>query len=378
MKLTIAVTISYLAVLALAAVELLKYSGVIQNYLHVEFWWIISAVIAFTLFGRLTQRTELTAWPIVQFNNRVVLPLTALLSIILFGLESYTYTNFVFSTFRINHLILIDVLLLSFFFKLITSPWQQLKKWAAGYFFTAFLLICFFIYHYFYPLFASISLNASGQHDDNLMEWVQVVTLVVGALITTSLTIKAKAVPLKVLYIGATVFFILLAGEEISWGERFFSFSIRGNDNNYQNEFNIHNQSGVNEVTALLYILAFLYAVSSWGIRRWAEHRKVINQKNRQFWNFFTFRGVEALYLLPTFIFNPYADRTLFPPIPPILNIYSSLGLIPDFLQTLSFLAAWRETFEVLFYLALVLHFAHIWLAERSVKANKVKIAEST
>lgn len=366
MKLKVLITLSYLLLFVLALVELIKYQGVVRNYLHVEYWLLLGAFLAGVLIWRITQKRVDQTWWLLKVNNTVVLPATAFAAVVTFGLESYTYANFVFSTFKINHLIFVDLILLSFLFKVVTATSAELKKWGQLYLLIGFLLICFFIYTYYYPLFAQISLNASGLDDDNLMEWLQILVLGIGVITSALLAKKAKQLPLRVLYILAALFFFVLAGEEISWGERLLSLNFSADANNYQNEFNFHNQSGVNEITALFYYIAFLYAALSWGVRKWVEKKGSIAKKYQSYWNLFTFRGVEVLYLLPTFIFNPYADRTLFPPIPPTLNIYASLGLIPDFYKTLSFLAAWRETFEVLFYLALVLHFWNILKSSRT------------
>src|SRR5690606_25808496 len=112
------------------------------------------------------------------------------------------------------------------------------------------------------------------------------------------------------------------------------------------NEVNLHNKQGFNELFAVLYYVIFLYAFISYVIRRYLEKKNYITHKQAIWWDIFTFKGIEVLYFLPTFIFNPYMDRSLSSSLPTVLDIYNNAGLIPNFFQTLRFLANWRETFE--------------------------------
>lgn len=357
--------------LTLSLVELVTYKGVVGNYLKFDIWmWIVGFLLLLALWR--SKKPSLSKWWLVTINNQFILPITTLLATITFGLESYTYTNFVFSTLRINHFVFIDVLILSFFVKLITSTKEEIKQKWPLFILAGFLLVNFFLSNYFYATFAQMSLNASGVDDDNFMEWLQVLLLVLGSFLSFWMAYVSKQKKLLMaLYVGAAIIFLLLAGEEISWGQRLLTLALSNNANNYQGELNLHNQKGFNELTAFLYYLIFAYAVVSLLMRRYAQKKHWISLKNKEIWSIFTFRLNEILYLLPTFIFNPYADRTLTPLFPPVLDIYRNLGIIPDFFQTLSFLAHWRETFEVLFYAALVLHFFTIYLEFHRKPAQK-------
>lgn len=365
--------IGYWSLIFLSLIKLVKYNGVISKYFYFSLWIYTVGFLLLMLVIRLIQKKPLQWKWLLQLNNCIVLPLVFAGFVITFGVESYTFTNFIFSTFGINHYALIELLMLSFFFMALNLTLAQLKKWWQLLLLGSFLLISFFIYNYFYPLFTVISLNSSGANDDNFMEWLQVAVLMVGVIISWLLAFKYRAKKLLALvFILASILFFGLIGEEISWGERIFDLNFEIQENNYQGELNLHNQAGFNELAALMYYVVFAYAAVSFLIKKFAEKRDLITEKYQLWWKVFTFRGAEIAYLIPTFIFNPYADRTLFPGYPSVLNIYDDLGVIPDFFQTLSFLAHWRETFEVLFYAALVLHFLHILLESGIVKSTKV------
>ena len=117
----------YFGILVLISVELLKYSGVIGNYLFFDLWQYILAFLLLIGIGRLTTRQQIDQ-QLIKLNNRVVLPAAIVFVVLTFGLESYTYTNFVFSTFGINHLALLDLLVFSFGFLIITASIKLLKK----------------------------------------------------------------------------------------------------------------------------------------------------------------------------------------------------------------------------------------------------------
>jgi hypothetical protein len=120
----------------------------------------------------------------------------------------------------------------------------------------------------------------------------------------------------------------------------------------------------MNEIFIFLYIFAFIYGFISWRIGEYLKkNRQTKNQQKLAWRNLFCFRGQEVLYLLPTFIFNPYADRSMFSKNgPSLLDLYHDSGVLPDFFAALRFLVIWRESFELLFYLALVIHVFNIYL----------------
>ena len=197
------------------------------------------------------------------------------------------------------------------------------------------------------------------------MEWLQVDVLSVGLIIVSILGFITRNWKERLVYLVTVIALLFLIGEEISWGERLFEYEFKQKTSNYQQELNFHNQPVVNEIAALMYIFAFIYALLSWLTRKIVEKKCALNKSVSQWWDIFTFKGSEVIYFVPTFVFNPYADRTIIPGYPPLLDIMCNIGLLPDFGNALNFLAQWRESFEVLFYSAIVLHFLNILIKQK-------------
>ncbi len=344
------------------SLELIISNGFVKNHLGLDLWLIVIAIIAFGAFYKLVASKVSSKLMVEKINNQIVLPLTAFFTIGLFAIESYTYPNFINSSFGINHFVLAITLLFTYSIYIFSLSKQVIqKKWQTIFFF-GFLIFCFYVYIHHNFIFRDLSYNGGGHDDDNFMEWLQVGIVFFGSIVSFLQAFKARKKPLvTVAYIFSGLLFLFLLGEEISWGERFLSLSIELGKENYQNELNLHNREGLNELFALMYYVMFLYAFISWRIRLRALKTNKIKKRFVQWWQLLTFQKREMIYFIPTVVINPYLDRSLIPNIGSVLDLYNMLGIIPDFYKTLTFAAFWRETFEVLFYLGLFLHFWNIY-----------------
>jgi hypothetical protein len=378
MKIKIALIIAYFLIILLGIIELLNYRGIIGEYLLFDLRLLIAILLASITFVSFFPKKNLNSgWWLIKFNNHYFLPITLTLVIILFGIDAFTHPTFVTKNFGLNQAILLDLLIFSYFLKILTTGWKIIKKNWAKLFFFSFLLLCFYIYIYNSEVFIKISANFGGTDDDNFMEWLQVVVLGIGLIFSVLLatiknTKKRQINPfLRIIFVCLIFIFIFLIGEEISWGQRLLNMRVKTN-NSYQNELNIHNMKEINEFFILLYIFAFVYGFTSWRIGQYLKKSKPTQNQQQIAWrNLFCFRGQEVLYLLPTFIFNPYADRSLFSDRgTSLIDLYHNLGILPDFFTTLRFLVIWRESFEVLFYLALVIHVFNLYLNYQKKQKN--------
>lgn len=370
-------------------IEFFKYRGFFENHIGVPLWQLVLIYLVSLILINLLGQTKLvptftdivpnirSSW-LTKLIIWLMLPFAVFLFILLSGFEAYNFTNFVFSTFGVNLYALTELLLLCFFYLVIIAPTTYWKKQWPTILFFSFLLVCLFLYNYFFELFYALSANLSLEDDDKFMEQIQVIILLVGCGISGTLAICTKKnYLLKFIYVAATLFFLFLAGEEISWGERLFNLSVETPKENYQKELNFHNQPIINEITFFLYIVTFLYAVASWTIFNWAKKRELITIQTKAYWKLFTFRGNEIIFFLPTFIFNPYAAFTIFIGYPPMLDFFHDLGLTPEFGKTLNFMAHWGETFEVFFYLGFTIHMAQILLSQYNQDKNKASELKS-
>jgi len=97
------------------------------------------------------------------------------------------------------------------------------------------------------------------------------------------------------LYIFLAVFFIFIAGEEISWGQRIFNFETPEQFSaNLQNEFNIHNF-----VTGLFGYLAL--AFSFVGVFGWL----ILPKRTNKLYNLFKRNFLPRTFLITYFLMYP-------------------------------------------------------------------------
>ncbi len=354
----------FVSLLGLGLVEMFAYRGVIVNKLGVEYLLIcvvgLMAVLAARKLFDFRSVVAKKMLSITRLSSLGAFGVFSVAGVVFFLLDSYVYPNYTFGTLGINAYITPQIAVFGLALHLATAQMQRLKTYWPTYLLLGFLSVCFFLYIE-YPLFF-ISLGQGKPFhgtDDTLFEWSHVVITAVAGALAIWAGILSKTPWARYVCYAAAVVCIFLAGEEMSWGERFIDFSDSSaavfTENNYQGEVNLHNKHGLNELFAYLYIVAFVYAAASFAARKLLVDKVAQHQQLRELFEFITFKGQEVGYLLPTFIFNPYINHAGLIGGRSILERYDDLGLIADFNGTLVFMGIWREAFEVLFYLVILL-----------------------
>jgi len=356
-----------------------------------DYWIFVAGYIALLIIFQLRGNPKnIYTAKMLWINNRILLPGSILLLVCIYGLEVYRHTETYITTPKfllsndIRHILLIyglntkatiSLTMLTYAFSILGLPKKLLRQSWDRIVFFSFLLITFFISTHFPSVFADISLNLSGSDDDKLMEWLQVLVLAIGVLFSFRLGFRRRyPVLLRIMYIVSTVFMVLLIGEELSWGERLLPIDLPTTERNMQQEFNLHNHGRLESIVAFGYIALFIYALLSWLTRKYAHAKHWISQKNKHWWDFFCFRGNEVLFFIPTFLINPYYGSTLVGGIPSQEEIYAGLEILPGMFKMHAFANAWKESFEVLFYTGITIHFFTILRSvdgERKTKSIK-------
>jgi hypothetical protein len=367
MVLRIASTLLLFLSAIFSLVEFIRYPGILENYFLPLGTLTLFAVVALFFLAVVRKSPDASSpeW-LSTLNRRVLLPSSVLLYLALVITEFFTTQNFIFSTFGLFPGALVSWFTVSLTFDLTTCYAKHRQKHWQLYLFFSLLSAAVALSTFQPELFKTLSLNASGADDDNFMEWLQVAVLASGVILSVRGFFQAHTKLLRLLTVGFLLVFCLLIGEEISWGERILQLGPRMGQGNYQNELNLHNAHGLNELTMLLYFIAFLYAAGSWAFSRWWSKNR--GKELSFWWQLLTVRGATVLFFLPSALFNPYADRSIYEGGPTVLDLYYRLGVIPDVLSAVSLLSLWRETFEVFFYLGLVLHFVNFFLWVKSAK----------
>jgi hypothetical protein len=144
-------------------------------------------------------------------------------------------------------------------------------------------------------------------NEDGLVEWAQVVALIVVLAACVSLAIALWRVDrrsLAALYAVAAIGAMFVIGEEISWGQRILGFATPESleDVNNQGETNIHNVGIVLRIFNLG-VLAVCAAAMALPVLRWTRWRNVARSIEG-------FVLIPPLALIPAFAF-PFLYRAL-------------------------------------------------------------------
>lgn len=209
-----------------------------------------------------------------SLNNHFILP-ASLLAVCFFSfLELRHYPNYVFSTYGVHYFDFLSIFFLAFLtysIKLLLE--SNYKKFV---FLLSIALFFIFTVLFTYPndLFIEIS------REDNVLEYFQFIFYFLSGLFSF-FTAKSLLKHHKILAIPYSIlglFLMLVAFEEISWGQRLFNYSLPMIQNyNYKNEINIHNQSAIGDMLAKAYVVAGFYgAFSNFFLSRLKDKTKFV------------------------------------------------------------------------------------------------------
>lgn len=296
---------------------------------------------------------------IVQTHiRRIVLPGVILAVITARIIEELTYSNFVFTHTHFDPNALI---LLSFFVcatALVTIQKRDVSKNATY----LIALLSVLLLHiplmawYNYPFYNSLS------GEDKVFEWIQFGLFQGGAIILGLLSYRVwgyrQTTIAQFLFvysvIGALGYF-LIAGEEISWGQRIFDFDTPKEyiDYNSQGEFNLHNNEKIFNKIYLVYGSVGLYTLISALI--YEAFKKSVKGFKARALSLFAFRWYHGLYFIPTIIYVAY-------------RVYY---------QTSAY-DIWEESTEVLFAAGMLAYAVQVWQVAHSIVAKESRSSHSS
>lgn len=261
------VRLSLFAVFLLCFAESFFYPGVIVRYLQFQpaifiiGYLIIKSIDRFILKGK----------PFSTFFNLgfiYIAPILAVLVITFDIAERILYGNFVFTHFHIHpepfvvfYLQFILLLLPDLDFKIVRKNIQKVLFVAPIYFYPILLL------RFYYPSF-----NEWLKKENSLVEMIQLVLFFAAAFYSYKLFIITKKqyktwkhlIPF--IYLGLTIFFVVVGMEEISWGFNLLGITTPEQlaKHNMQNEINIHNNNAVFGGVYYAYGVLTFYCMFFW------------------------------------------------------------------------------------------------------------------
>ncbi len=131
----------------------------------------------------------------------------------------------------------------------------------------------------FYMAFYQARLFWYMEKEDSLTETLTFVVYVLLAFLCFKIAIQIRKKKLfTILFVLAALIFVLIAGEEISWGQRIFNFETPEHiaKNNTQKEFNLHNQRKVYHFVYDAYITIGVYALVTGFIKLYLNKIKKV------------------------------------------------------------------------------------------------------
>jgi hypothetical protein len=257
-----------LSILTLGAIFADSYRNphTIKQYFNIESTSILVTFLLITLILRLLIRYQIPKI-ITTANNKLILPLTSITSVVLSYFDFIYYENYVFRNFAINIHQISYVALASLILFLISRNkswwkhnWQKICFYALPAMFFILLTIRLWSFEYFKNIV----------RDDNLIEWLQFWTILSTSVLALmiSIAIKKSKRMLALLFLLFALCTIIIAGEEISWGQRIIGFETPPllAEQNLQKETTIHNLAIFREPTWTGYFILSILGSISWGI----------------------------------------------------------------------------------------------------------------
>lgn len=204
------------------------------------------------------------------------------------------------------------------------------------------MAVAFIVSLFPFDIFVTLS------QEDKLVEYLQVLVLLVGALFALKFAQQLFEKGSKIhgaIFILVMIALLFTAGEEISWGQRILSIDTpeRFVANNKQEELTLHNLNAVDMLVQPGYILVGLYGSIAWILQR------SFSRLRKDPFPYYIPPWCVSLYFLPTFVFNTYTA-----------------------LQPNHHIAAWSESVELLLYSGVMFMLYSLWMRLGSpIKTDK-------
>lgn len=267
MKKMMAVVTSFIygTTLLLLLADVYKSRYTVFSYLHVTSTSIEVWVIVLLIFIRVFFREYISSY-LVKFNAYLVLPITLAVGIFLTVWDSLSPPNYVYSLTLLQGKQIFYISMFSLIVWILshTDAWFS-KYYPKVIFFGSFAYIAA---AYIVSLF-SRDVFARLSKEDHIVETVQVAVLVLAVFWSAQIAkilFKKKDTMNAVIFLIAAIVLILVAGDEISWGQRIFHLVTPDMiaNNNDQQEITIHNLTNVAGFVGIGYVAIGFYGAFAW------------------------------------------------------------------------------------------------------------------
>lgn len=268
-KLAYIVTLLFFGTILLVLPEIFLYKGWLKSAIGIS----INTVV-FVFLGVLTLLRILgfkVNSKFFFFYAFIAVPLLLFASIIFTLLNNIIHPNYIYGLFHIYVPSFYELSFISIFFLVPLFDIDVLKKhWRIAIFSFGITAFCLYVY---------LKWSESGvfyrlDEEDGFVEYAQSIFYFASSFLAFLSIFRLKKLKIKsiikkvwlVLFVGSFLGLFILGGEEISWGQRIFSFQTPESiaAKNYQNEITLHNLENVFEYVYNAYLVLGLYGIFSW------------------------------------------------------------------------------------------------------------------
>lgn len=240
---------------------------------------------------------------LLKFFDNILYPSLFIFATILVLVEYVTRTNFVIETFKIDYVDFFFISIFLYGITLIKKPkmlyknnWQKIVFVLPIFLFTC-LAIIFMRWH---------SLYIFLEKEDSVIENLQFLLIIINSIFSFLLFNKWKQKNkfISIIFLIIAIIFLVIAGEEISWGQRIFHFETPADyvELNTQGETTLHNYGPVFGLVYRGYMLIGLVGSLSWIIK------DLIYKKLSHFWQQLTSAFIPKwhyfLFFMTVFVYN--------------------------------------------------------------------------
>lgn len=259
-------SLGYGVSLLVLIIESYKSGNSIQHYLGVS-----SAAIAtlFLLVTLLMRSKNLRVPAILEhINTKLILPISVALTVGLTLVEHTMYENYVFSLTSLHYhkLSLIAIFSAVFFFVTLKIDWKTPR--AHFILFTLpLVLVSYFLLADTWPFNYFIEMSK----EDRIIEWLQFVIVVIAAVFSglTAWSLRKRYTLFAGIFVLITLALIVIAGDEISWGQRLIGLTTPEQlaARNVQGEITFHNMDVVSAIMWQAYFIVGLFGTFGWLVK---------------------------------------------------------------------------------------------------------------
>ncbi len=282
---------------------------------------------------------------LLSIFDKIIIPVMFITANLFVLIEFTTHTNFILETTGINY---VKFYALATFILLITLTRQSkqfyqhnVKKiiFILPLLIFILLMITFMRYHSFFIFL---------RKEDSVIEWLQFIFIAMSSVLSFLLYRywKKKNKILAIIFLILASGLFIVAGEEISWGQRILHFKTpeKYKELNTQGETTIHNYGPVFGVVYRAYMLIGFIGMIGWIFK--PLFKKITNQSWQTIFTQLIPDWQYSLYFATAFIYN--------------FNRF--------YLNPITGTALWEEVMELILFLGTMLFFLNLYL---KTKTNK-------